>query len=68
MRLNSFKHKLCGVTEENGKATIGKVYWSGFIKQNCNRLNHIKPHKFVLGKTDWCKYGLFFDVHDSIEK
>ena len=31
------------------------------------RLNHVKPHKFVLDRTNWCIYGAFFYMYDSIE-
>ena len=67
MRLNSFKHKSCGVTEKNGKATIGKGYWSGFMKLNGYRLNILKPHQFELDRNNWCKYTAFYDMYDSIE-
>ena len=67
MRLNSFKHKLCGVTEENGKATIGKGYWSDFMKRNGNRLNILRPHQFGLDRTNWCKYISFYDMYDSVK-
>ena len=67
MRLNSFKNKRCGVTEENGKAVIGKGYWSVFMKRNGHRLNSVTPHQFILDRTKWCKYAAFYDIYDSIE-
>ena len=68
MKLDSFKGQCCGLTEENGKARLGKLYWSGFIKQNGHRLNHVGPQKFGLDRTNWCKHGAFVDMYDSIEK
>ena len=65
-RLNSFKHKHCGVTEENGKAVIGKGYWSGFMKRSGRSLNIVSPQKFGLDKTKWCKYTAFYDICYSI--
>ena len=50
MRLNSFKHKRCGIPELNGKATIGKGYWSGFMKRNGHRLNLVRSQKFGLDR------------------
>ena len=67
MRLNSFKHKYCGVTEENGKATIGKGYWSGFMKRNGHRFNIVRHQQFGIDRTNWCKYAAFYDMCDSIE-
>ena len=32
VKLNSFKSKSCGVTEEDDTAAVGKGYWSGFIE------------------------------------
>ena len=43
---------------------VGKVYWSGFMKINGHRLNHVRPQKFGLVRTNWCKYGAFFDMYD----
>ena len=57
MRLNSLKHKCCGVTEENGKATIEKGYWSVFMKPNGHRLNLLRQKQFGLDTTNWCKYA-----------
>ena len=67
MRLNSFKHKHCGVTEKNEKAMIGKRYWSGFMKRNGHRLNIVRPQQFGLDRTNWCKYAAFYDMYDSTE-
>ena len=67
MRLNSFKHKRCGVTDENGKATIGKGCWSGFRIHSGPRLNLLSPHQFGLDRTNLCKYAEFYDLYDSIE-
>ena len=58
--LNSFKHKRCVVTEGKDNMTIGKVYWSGFIKRNGHRLNLVRPQKFGLDRTNWCKYAAFY--------
>ena len=67
MRLNSFKHNFFGVTEENGKVTIGKGYWSGFMENNGRRLNLVRPQKSGLDRNNWCKYSAFYDMYDSIE-
>ena len=67
VRFNSFKHKYFGVTEKNGKAAIQKGYWSVFIKSNGHRLNLVRPQKFGLDRTNWCKYAEFYDMYDSIE-
>ena len=63
VRSDSSKHKCCGVTEENGKAAIGKGYCSGFMKHNGNRLNIVRPHQFGLDRTNWCKYAGFYDMY-----
>ena len=68
MRLDSFKHKRCDVTRENEIVTIGKEYCSGSMKRNGNSLNLLRPQKFGLDRTNWCKYGAFYDIYDSIEK
>ena len=68
MKFNSYKPQCCGVTGEGGKDKLGKVYWSGFMKCNGHRLNCLKPHQFLIYRTDWCKYGYFFGMFDSIEK
>ena len=44
------KHKRCSVTEDNGKATIGKGYWSDFMRRNEHRLNVVGPHQFVIDR------------------
>ena len=64
MKLNSFKGQRCGLIKEDGKAVVGKGCWSGFMKWNGHRLNHVKPHKFGLYRTNWCKYGSYFDIYD----
>ena len=64
VRLNSFKHKRCSVTEENEKATIGKLYWSGFMRQNGQRLNLVRTQQFRLDTNKWCKYAAFYDMYD----
>ena len=64
MRLNSFKNKCCGVTEENGKAMVRKGYWSCFMKHNRNMLNITRPQKFEFDRTNWCKYTEFYDIYD----
>ena len=66
MNLNSFKGKICGLTEEYKKATVGERYWSGFMKRNGHRMNHIRLHKFGLDRNNWYKYGTFVDMYDSI--
>ena len=66
--LDSYKRPHCGITEENGKYTLGKGYWSGFMRQDRKRLDHAKPQKFVLDGANWFKCGLFYDMYDSIEK
>ena len=38
------------------------------MKWNGHRFNHVRPQKFVLDRTNWCKYGAFVDMYDSIEK
>ena len=68
VKLNSFKFQCCVVTEEDGKSMVGKRYWSHFMKRNGHRLNHVKPKKFGIDRTNWCKYGAFVDMYDSIEK
>ena len=67
VKLNSFKIQRCGLTKEYGKDTVGKKYWSGFMKRNGHRFNHARPHKFGLDITNWCKYGAFVNMYDSIE-
>ena len=66
VKLDSFKGQCCGLTEENGKARLGKLYWSGFIKINGHRLNLVRPQQFVLDRNNWCKYVAFYDMYDSI--
>ena len=68
VKLNSFKFQRCGLTEEYGKDTVGKGYWSVFMKRNGHRLNHVRDHKIGLDSTNWCKYGAFVNMYDSIEK
>ena len=68
VKLDLLKGKFCVLTEEDGNAVVGKGYWSGFMKQNGHRLNHVKPHKFGLYRTNWCKYGAFVEMYDSTEK
>ena len=68
MNLNSFKGQCCGLTKEYGKAIVRKGYWSGFMKRNGHMLNHIRLHKFGLDRTNLWKYGVFFDMCDSIGK
>ena len=67
MRLNYFKVQRCGITEEYGKDTVGKGYWSVFMKRNGQRLNHTRDHKFGFDSTNWCKYGAFVSMYYSIE-
>ena len=38
------------------------------MKRDGHRLNHVRPQKFGLERTNWCKYGAFVDMYDSIEK
>ena len=38
------------------------------MKLNVHRLNQVRLQKFVIDRTNWCKYGAFFDMYDSIEK
>ena len=68
VRLNEFKRQCCVVIEENWKATTRKRYWSGVMKRNNHKLNHTRPQKFGFDRTNWCKYGAFYDMYDSIEK
>ena len=68
MKLNSFKGQRYGLTKEYGKDIVLKGYLLGFMKCNGHMFNHVRPHKFGLDRTDWWKYGVFFDMCDSIGK
>ena len=37
------------------------------MKRNGHRLNQVRLHKFGLDRTNWCKYGAFVDMYDSVE-
>ena len=37
------------------------------MKRNGDRFNLVRPQKFGLDRTNWCKYGSFYDMYDSIE-
>ena len=37
------------------------------MKHNGHRLNLVRPQKFVLDRTNWCKYAAFYDMYDYIE-
>ena len=38
------------------------------MKRNGNRFNFVRPHKFGLDRSNWCKYGAFYYMYYSIEK
>ena len=40
----------------------------GFMKCYGHIFNHARPQKFGLDRTNWWKYGVFFDMCDSIGK
>ena len=46
---------------------MGKGYWSGFMRLNGHKLNHVRSHIFGLDRTNWCKYAAFYEIYDSIE-
>ena len=64
VKLNSFKCRRCGVTIEDGRAMVGKGYWSGFMRRNGHRLNQVRPHEFGPDRNNWCKYGAIFYMYD----
>ena len=68
VRLNSSKGQRCGLTKEDGEATVVKLYWSDFMTHNGRMLNHVRTHTFGLDRTNEWKYGVFFDMCDSIDK
>ena len=68
VKLNSFRGQRCSDTEEDGKSMVGNEYWSHIMKRNGHRLNNLSSQKFGLDRTNWCKYGAFVDMYDSVEK
>ena len=38
------------------------------MKRNGNIFNNVSPQEFGLDRTNWCKYGAFVDMYDSVEK
>ena len=47
---------------------VRQVYWSGCMKRNWHRLNHVRPQIFGLDMTNSCKYRSFSDMYDSTEE
>ena len=37
------------------------------MKRNRHRLNLVSPQQFRLDRNNWCKYGAFYYIYDSIE-
>ena len=37
------------------------------MKRNGHSLNLVRPQQFGLDRNNWCKYGIFYFMYDSIE-